>query len=145
MANLVAKADIDIAASAAQVWEALTDPEMIAQYFFGAKVETDWQRGSPIVWKGEYEGKTYEDKGEVVDVEPTKRLKVTHFSPLSGLPDEPENYHTLSYEIDDRGDTTHLSLSQDNNTDAAQVEQATKNWSTMLDGLKKTVEERQSR
>jgi uncharacterized protein YndB with AHSA1/START domain len=139
MANLVAKAEIDIAASAAQVWEALTDPEMIAKYFFGTRVETDWQPGSPIVWKGEYQGKAYEDRGDVVEVEPNQRLTVTHFSPMTGLPDEPENYHTITYEIDNLGDTTRLSLSQDNNKDEAEVEHATENWSVMLGGLKKTV------
>jgi uncharacterized protein YndB with AHSA1/START domain len=144
MANLVAKAEIDIAASAAQVWEALTDPEMIAKYFFGTRVETDWQPGSPIVWKGEYQGKAYEDRGDVVEVEPNQRLTVTHFSPMTGLPDEPENYHTITYEIDNLGDTTRLSLSQDNNKDEAEVEHATENWSVMLSGLKKTVEERRS-
>jgi uncharacterized protein YndB with AHSA1/START domain len=144
MANLVAKAEIDIAASAAQVWDALTDPEMIARYFFGTRVETDWQPGSPILWKGEYQGKAYEDRGTVVEVEPHQRLTVTHFSPTTGLPDEPENYHTITYEIDDRGDGTHLSLSQDNNKDEAAAQHATENWSTMLDGLKNTVEERRS-
>ncbi len=140
MANLIATVEIDIAAPPAQVWKALTDPEVIARYFFGSKVDTDWQPGSPIVWKGEYEGKAYEDRGEVLEVETNRRLKVTHFSPMTGLPDDPENYHTITYEIDDRGDTTHLSLSQDNNRDDAEAQHATENWATMLDGLKRTVE-----
>ena len=50
---------------------------------FGSKVVTDWVEGSPIVWKGEYEGKTYEDKGEVLEIEPERRLKVSHPSPRS--------------------------------------------------------------
>jgi uncharacterized protein YndB with AHSA1/START domain len=142
MANLVAKTEIDIAAPAAEVWQALTDPELIAEYFFGSKVETDWQPGSQITWSGEYEGKSYQDKGEVVEVEPDRRLVVTHFSPLSGQPDEPENYHTLTYEIDERGDSSHVSMSQDNNQDEDEVEHSRENWSTMLAGLKKTVEGR---
>ena len=47
---------------------------------FGSQVETDWQQGSPIAWKGEYEGKAYEDKGEIVAIVAARRLKVTHFS-----------------------------------------------------------------
>jgi uncharacterized protein YndB with AHSA1/START domain len=144
MTNLVAKAEVDVAAPAAEVWAALTHPVLIAQYFFGTTVETDWQPGSPITWKGEYQGKAYEDKGEVVEVKPHQRLKVTHFSPMTGLPDEPENYHAITYEIEDRGDASHLSLSQDNNKDEAEAEAASKTWSTMLDGLKNTVEQRRS-
>jgi uncharacterized protein YndB with AHSA1/START domain len=138
--SYIAKPEIDVAAPAARVWTALTDPEMIAKYFFGSQVETDWQPGSPIVWKGEYEGKRYEDKGEVLEVEQNRLLRVTHFSPMTGLPDKPENYHTLTYTLDERGGSTHISLSQDNNGSEAEAERATANWMTMLNGLKSTVE-----
>lgn len=140
MANVIATAEIDIAAPASRVWEALTDPAIIARYFFGTTVETDWQPGSRITWRGEYQGKAYEDKGQVVEVDPGRRLKVTHFSPMTGLPDEPGNYHTIVYEIDEHGGTTHLSLSQDNNGDDAEARRATQNWQMMLGALKKTVE-----
>lgn len=140
MANVIATAEIEIAAPAARVWEALTDPAIIARYFFGTTVETDWRPGSPITWRGEYQGNAYEDKGRVLEVEPGRRLKVTHFSPMTGLPDEPANYHTIVYEIDEHGGTTHLSLSQDNNGDDAEAQRATQNWQMMLSALKKTVE-----
>ena len=45
----------------------------------------------------------------------SRRLKLTHFSPLSGDEDVPENYHTLVYELEGHGDTTRVSLSQSNN------------------------------
>lgn len=144
MTNLIAQADVDIAAPPADVWEALTNPELIAEYFFGSKVETDWLPGHPISWKGEYEGKSYEDRGVVVEVEPERRLTVTHFSPMTGLPDKPENYHTITYDLDDRGGATKVSLSQDNNGDEAEAARATENWRSMLNGLKATVERRGS-
>ena len=84
MADYVATAETEIGASPAQVWAALTDPKLIKKYMFGSLVETDWQQGSSILWKGEYEGKTYEDKGEILEIETERRLKVSHFSPLSG-------------------------------------------------------------
>ena len=102
MADHVATATIEIDASPGEVWAALTDPEQIKKYMFGSRVVTDWQPGSPIVWKGEYEGKKYEDKGEIVEVEQARRLKLTHFSPLSGDEDIPENYHTVLYELEER-------------------------------------------
>ncbi len=140
MANHVAAAETEISASPAQVWAALTEPELIKKYMFGSQVETDWQQGSPIVWRGEYEGKAYEDKGEILEIEQNRRLKITHFSPLSGQEDVPDNYHTLVYEIDENGDTTRLSLSQDNNASEEEADKATGTWEMVLAGIKEVVE-----
>ena len=140
MAGLVASADIEIAASPEQVWRGLTDPDLIEQYMFGSRVETDWQPGSPISWKGSYEGRPYEDRGEIVEVVDNERLTMTHFSPLSGQPDEPGNYHTLTYMIVGNADGTRLTLSQDNNATQDEAEHSRDNWQTMLSGLKNVVE-----
>ena len=140
MAGVMSTAEVEVKASVGKVWEALTDPEIIAKYFFGSRVETDWRPGSPITWKGEWEGHAYEDKGRVLDVVPNRLLKVTHFSPLAGLPDRPENYHNLTFELEQRGAATRVRLTQDNNKDEAEAERSTQNWTTMLEGLKKTVE-----
>jgi uncharacterized protein YndB with AHSA1/START domain len=118
----------------------LTDPSQIEKYMFGSQVVTDWEQGSTIVWKGQYEGKSYEDKGEIVEIEPGRRLKMTHFSPLSGQDDIPANYHTLVYELEQRGGTTHVSLSQDNKANEEEAEHSRENWQTMLMGLKEVVE-----
>jgi uncharacterized protein YndB with AHSA1/START domain len=140
MTNIVAKTEVTVAAPVGQVWKALTDPDTIAKYFFGTRVETDWEPGSPIVWAGEYEGKRYEDKGKILDVEPNRLLRMTHFSPASGQTDEPENYHTVTYVLDEEGGSTRVSLSQDNNGGDAEAERATANWNMVLSGLKRTVE-----
>jgi uncharacterized protein YndB with AHSA1/START domain len=138
--SYIAKVEVDVNATPSDVWRALTEPELIAKYFFGSQVQTDWQPGSPIVWKGEYQGKEYEDKGEVVEVQPNRLLRVTHFSPMAGLPDEPENYHTLTYELVERDDGTHVTLSQDNNGSENEAQRNSANWETVLKGLRKTVE-----
>jgi uncharacterized protein YndB with AHSA1/START domain len=140
MADHVATAETEISASPAQVWTALTDPGHIKKYMFGTDVDTDWREGSPIRWKGEYEGKAYEDKGEIVEVDPGRRLTVTHFSPLTGQDDLPENYHTVTYEIEDREGSTHVRLSQDNNASAEAAEHSRANWEMVLAGLKEVVE-----
>ncbi len=142
MATRVATARTEIDASPRDVWKALTDPALIGQYMFGTEVETDWRPGSPIVWKGEYEGKQYEDKGEIVEIEPERRLKMTHFSPLSGQEDAPANYHTLVYELEPRGQKTRISLSQDGNESEEAGEHSQANWEKMLSGLKEVVEAR---
>ena len=140
MGDHVARAETEIEAPPGRVREALTDPDQIELYMFGSRVFTDWQPGSPIVWKGEYEGKPYEDKGEVLEFTPARRLRLTHFSPLSGAEDVPENYHTLTYELESHDGHTHVSLSQDGNASAEAAEHSRANWEKMLSGLKATVE-----
>ena len=142
MTDHIATAEIEIDAPADEVWSALTDPEQIEQYMFGSRVVTDWKPGSPIVWRGEYAGKAFEDKGEIVEIAPQRRLKLTHFSALSGEEDIPENYHTLLYELDEQEERTRVSLSQDNNSSEEAAEHSRENWEKMLQSLKQVVEAR---
>ena len=140
MTGRVATAEAEINAPRSEVWRALTDPDQIEKYMFGSRVQTDWKPGSPITWTGEYEGRKYEDKGEILEVVQERRLKVTHFSPLSGEEDAPENYHTLVYELTENNGTTHVSLSQDNNSSEEAAQHSRENWEKMLGGLKEVVE-----
>ena len=137
----VARAVTTIHASISNVWNAVVDPALIKQYMFGASVSSDWKEGSPIVWKGEWQGKPYEDKGVILRIEPTHVLQYSHFSPLSGQPETPENYHTVTLELCEEPSGTRVSLSQDNNATEQAREHSEKNWNTMLAGLKKVVEQ----
>jgi uncharacterized protein YndB with AHSA1/START domain len=139
MTGYVATARVEIEASPERVWEVLQDPVATKEFMFGAELETDWKVGSPITWTGEYEGKAYQDKGEVLEVEPGRRLKVTHYSPLGGQPDVPENYHTLTYELTGDG-PTELSLSQDNNASEEEAEHSRGMWDMLVQGVKKVAE-----
>ena len=140
MAGLIARASVDIQAPREQVWAALTDPALIAQHMWGAKVDTDWQVGSPITWHGELQGRAYEDKGEVLVHDEPERLSMTHFSPLTGEDDAPENYHTLVYTLTGSERGTRVELTQDGCEDDEQVEQFSANWQDHLNGLKRVVE-----
>jgi uncharacterized protein YndB with AHSA1/START domain len=140
MSGFVATAETTVDAPRGSVWSALTDPELIKRYMMGSHVETDWHPGSPISWRGEYNGKAYEDKGEVLEVIPERLLTVTHFSALSGEADRPENYHTVSYTLEDAGGGTRVTLTQDNNASEEDAAHSAETWSQMLAGLKKVVE-----
>jgi uncharacterized protein YndB with AHSA1/START domain len=140
--NFVAETHISIHAPAESVWRALTDPALVKQYMYGTNLETDWKVGSPITWKGEWKGKPYEDKGTVLAVEPRKLLKVTHWSPMGGSEDKPENYHTVIYELVERDGETVLTLKQDNNpTQEAADAMAEKNWGPVLEGIRSVAEQ----
>ena len=136
MNGIVATASIDIEAPATRVWAALTEPDQIAAYMFGSRVETDWEVGHPITWNGEWEGKPYQDKGEVVAVDEPNRLEVTHYSPLTGQQDVPENYHTLVYALDADEEGTKVTITQDNNGDQDEADRNAATWAQMLESLK---------
>ena len=138
--DLVAHASVVVAAGKDKVWDALINPETIRKYMFGTNVVTDWREGSPIVWKGEWQGKPYEDKGEIRRITPQQSIQYTHFSPMAGLPDKPENYHTVTIELKPEGNHTRVSLSQDKNPTEEAREHSQKNWEMMLASLKKLLE-----
>jgi uncharacterized protein YndB with AHSA1/START domain len=138
--NLIARSTTTVSAPPAKVWDALVTPAAIKQYMFGADVSSAWKEGAPITWRGEWKGKPYEDKGVIQRMEPGRALQYTHFSPLSGQPDLPENYHTVTIELAPAGKGTQVTLSQDNNSSEQAREHSQKNWDGMLAGLKKFVE-----
>jgi uncharacterized protein YndB with AHSA1/START domain len=132
---------VTIHASRREVWNALTNPEKVKRYMHGTEMSTDWKEGSPIVWRGEWKGRSYEDKGTVLAVEPEKLLKYTHWSPMGGSEDKPENYHTVTYELAGEDGKTTLTLKQDNNASQEEADKmANDNWGPVLNGLKETVE-----
>jgi uncharacterized protein YndB with AHSA1/START domain len=138
--KFTATAKTTIHAHASKVWDALTKPELIKQYLFGSDVISDWKVGSPITYKGEWQGKPFEDKGEILKVEPEKILVSTHWSPLSGVPYTPENSHTVTYKLNGNGDSTEVTIIQDNNANEKEKAESEQNWRTVLEGMKKLLE-----
>lgn len=145
MDDITAQASKLIAAGPAAIWEALTTPRLIKPYFFGADVESSFEPGSPIRFRGEFKGQAYEDKGEILEVQPARRLRMSHWSPLAGTPDAPEHYHVVTWDLQPEGAGTRVTLTQSNLTggvrpsDIAQRAEFEKNWKKVLDGLEKVV------
>ena len=139
-ANLIATAKTTIDVSANKVWEALVTPEIIKKYMFGTTVISDWKEGSQIIWSGEWNEKSYTDKGVILQFKPGTRLQYSHFSPLSQLADEPENYHTVTIDLTEKDGQTTVSLSQDKNESEQAKKHSEENWKLMLSGLKNLLE-----
>jgi uncharacterized protein YndB with AHSA1/START domain len=138
--NLIARAEVVINSSVEKAWKALTNPEIIKQYMFDTTVTSDWKKGSKITWQGQWQGKPYEDKGTILEIIPFQKLAYTHFSPLSGLEDKPENYHKVTIELRQSNEETKVTLLQDHNSSEQSKQHSEKNWMMMLTSLKKLLE-----
>jgi uncharacterized protein YndB with AHSA1/START domain len=132
---------INVNAPRAEVWKGLTDPEIVKQYFFGTIVKSDWEVGGPITFNGEWEGKSYQDKGTILEITPGEYVKYTYWSSMSGTEDKPENYANVSYRVSEKDGLSTLELTQDNIKDEASKEHSEKNWQMVFGGLKKILED----
>ncbi len=145
MTEPVAQVSKTIDAPADKVWETLTTADPSNTFFMGATVDSDFQVGSPITFSGVHEGKSFEDRGQVLIADPQRRLSFSHFSPMSGAPDTPDNYHTVTIDLRPADEGTEVVLTQANltggvsDTDRENRAKFEKNWAGVLDGLAKAV------
>lgn len=132
---------ITIKASPARVWEALTLPEIIEQYMFGTQVDATWQKGSTVIYRGQWEGQPFEDKGTVLQVVPARLLQVDYFSAVSGLEDLPENRSLITYQLTQQIDaSTTLAVTHTNHLTQTAADVAGENWEMTLFQIKTLLE-----
>ena len=141
MKGYAAKTQVTINAPLDAVWATLTEPAKVKEFMHGTVMETDWTEGSPITWKGEWKGHSYEDKGEVLAFEPKRLITTTHWSSMGGTEDVPENYHTVTYELAGQDGAVVLTVTQDNNATQEEADaMAANNWGPVLEGIKSVAE-----
>jgi uncharacterized protein YndB with AHSA1/START domain len=140
MTDITTTHSIDIDAPATRVWRALTTPDELERWFFGVKTESDWRKGSALVHRGELQGKPYEDKGEILRIEPPTLLVHTHWSDVSGLPDEPQHYQRVTWSLDDDDGRTSLTVHEDNLPSEDAKRMSDQSWPHALGNLKELVE-----
>jgi len=138
--QFTAKQSIKINASPSKVWEALTNPALIKQYLFGTETISDWKKGSRITYKGVWQGKEYVDGGTILEIIPNKIFKSTYWSSMSGTEDKPENYATVTYELNPEGNSTFLIITQDNIKTKEGKEHSESNWGMVLKTMKELLE-----
>lgn len=144
----VIKNSIRISAPATSVWDALTNPKQTKKYMFGCEAVSDWKIGSPLLWKGVYEGKEMVFvKGNIVDLKPETLLAYTVIDPHSTIPDIPENYLTVTYNLSFEKGFTTLTVTQgdfatvaDGERRYAESDNGGEGWNPILMEIKKLVE-----
>lgn len=140
MTNIELTFTTEINAPIAKVWDALINPEQIKKYLFGTQTHCDWKVGSPIRFTGEWDGKSYEDKGTILAIENEKILSYDYWSSFSGVPDVHENYQIVTFRLENDMDKTRVSLTQQNIRSEEAKSHSEENWKMVLNSLKELVE-----
>lgn len=143
MGTLTLKTTITFDAPIAKVWQGITDPEIVKQYFFGTNLKSDWKVGSPITFTGEWEGKTYEDGGIILGIDAPKFLKYSYWSTTSGTENKPENYEIITSELSEANGVTSLIITQDNVKNEEAKAHSEQMWIAVFDGLKAILKNQQ--
>jgi uncharacterized protein YndB with AHSA1/START domain len=129
-----------IAASAEQIWTALTTSAQTTLYFFGRSVESNWRPGSP--WMLRRPDGSLDVQGEVRECDRPRRLvlswKVEGHPSLKDLPEV-----IVSYDIEPAGEgVTRLTMTEAHPTPipAFLLEGGRRGWPMILSGLKSLLE-----
>jgi uncharacterized protein YndB with AHSA1/START domain len=128
--------EIYIKTTPERLWQAITDEEMRSKYTFGAKVTSDWKRGS------RYQQSTPDGRplgeGENVEVEPPRRLVQTMRAEWSDDVKK-EGTSRVTWQIEPIGDSCRLTVTHDQLRDGAH-EELYGGWPMILSGLKTLLE-----
>ncbi|WP_246047270.1 SRPBCC domain-containing protein [Leptospira ognonensis] len=82
------------------------------EYLYGTEAISEWKEGSTLVFRGIWEGTTYEDRGLIRTWQPPYYFTYTYYSNFFGLPDLPENYSLLENRLSLNGDFVEIHLTQ---------------------------------
>lgn len=131
---------ITINATQQKVWDTLTNPEFVKQWQYGSDLQTNWEIGSKIKFVTEWEGKTFEQWGTVLEFTPTTRLRYSLFAPRPDLEDKPENYFEMIYSLTEQNGQTNLEIIQEDNRPNAVQEELQGEDNPVLKMLKEIAE-----
>ncbi|MEJ7829294.1 MAG: SRPBCC family protein [Segetibacter sp.] len=131
---------ITLNASVKKVWDTLTKPELVKLWQYGSDLITNWDVGSDINFRTEWEGKVFEQWGKILEIRPNELIKYSLFAPRPDLEDKPENYFVMSYHLTDENERTKLEIIQEDNRPNAVQEEPQGEENPILKSLKEVVE-----
>jgi uncharacterized protein YndB with AHSA1/START domain len=146
--SLIVTNIITLNAPAPKVWNALTNPAETKKYMFGCEALSDWKEGSPLIWKGTFNGvELVAVKGTIKKIRPGQYLEYTVIDPNNpAIPDLPENYLTVTLDLKEQDGQTLLTATQGDYSTVADGENRYKHtvdgggWAPILDAIKALVE-----
>lgn len=122
------------------VWNALTQPELVKLWQFGSELITNWEAGSTIRFRTAWEDKVFEQWGKVIEVQPYETIRYSLFAPRPDLEDKPENYFEMSYDLEAKDNSILLTIIQHDNRPVAFQEESQGEENAILQSLKQVAE-----
>ena len=129
--------EIYIRTTPERLWAAITDPETVKKYHFGAGLESDWTPGSGyrLTHDGAPEPLA---EGENIEVDPPRRLVQSQVA-LWSEDARAEGTTRITWEIEPVGDSCRLTVTHDQMREGA-CEELYGGWPMILSGLKTLLE-----
>lgn len=122
------------------LWEALTRPELTVLYDFGSAVESDWQPGSPIVYRMSGGTGSVSVRGTLVDVQPPARL-VHIWEEVWNPESAGDRPSRVTYAIEPMGEVCKLTVVHEEFGHESQTYRMVASaWPMILSGLKTVLE-----
>lgn len=133
---------VEIQAAPARVWEVLTAPDWMRVWLSDAEVAVrhDGVAGGAIAFTGDWHGFRLDDRGTLLAVEPERVFAYTYWSSLSGLPDRPEHYMPVRFDLRRAGGGTVVTLAQENLATPEIVGHWNFYWNMALDRIRRLAE-----
>lgn len=138
MATNISK--ITINATPEMVWNTLTSADAIKLWQYGSVLQTNWEVGSKIKFVTEWEGKTFEQWGTVLEFTPNHKLRYSLFAPRPDLEDKPGNYFEMIYLLTEKSGQTMLEIIQEDNRPNALQEAEQGEENSILKMLREVAE-----
>ena len=121
-----------------KLWQALIDPEFTRQYWCETWQKSDWKPGSS--WQIIAPDGRVADNGEVVEIDPPRRLVVTWRHELNAEL-RAEGFSRLTYELEPQGTSVKFTLIHEMDLLGSKLIQAVSTgWPVILSSLKSLLE-----
>lgn len=131
---------IKINASRRKVWDVITNPALVKLWQYGSDLFTNWEPGSDIRFRTEWEGNVFEQWGKIMEIKPNELVRYNLFAPRPGLEDKPENYFIMNYILTEEDGQTKLEIIQEDNRPNAVQEKQQGEENPVLKALKEVAE-----
>jgi uncharacterized protein YndB with AHSA1/START domain len=131
---------VNIQAAPEKVWQALTNSEYTAKFWYGSAISSDWKAGSEYKLTTP-DGSNVFIHGKVLEADPPRRLVQTYKT--NWPPFDTEKETTMTWELEPVGDGTKLTLTHEGFQEGSRLYEqlgTPAGWAHVVNGLKSVVE-----
>jgi uncharacterized protein YndB with AHSA1/START domain len=120
-----------------KLWRALIEPEFTKQFWYGTWQDCSWKQGAS--WKIMMPDGRIADSGEVLEIEPNKRLVLSWRNEFTEMRDE--GYSRMTYLLEPQGEMVKFTVTHEMDRPQSKLIDAVSNgWPSIIASLKSLLE-----